>query len=208
MKAFTFAVTIAGVLYFISVLVFLHVVRKDTNPWSSPISEYVIGAHGRWMTSVLWVWCISSIVFAVGIYTAMEQSASVILGTVLLIIFGLGLAFAAQFRMDVPFPPKRFHPSEFSTAGLLHISGATVSSICFPVAAIIISLGLGKDERWPHLRTTFFVMAMVCGCATAVFFMVKIQYFGIAQRVFVATDLMWQVSVAVAFLADRNPSQA
>jgi hypothetical protein len=198
-----FAVAASGAFYVAAVLMFIHFVRKDLNVVSSPISEYAIGAYGRWMTSALWVWCLAALVFAVGINLTAEPSAYVLLGTAALIAFSLSLATAAHFPMDVPFPPERLHPSSFSAAGLLHISGASVATLCFPVAAMVFSSGVATEEQLKQVRFIALPIAAVCSITTATFFvvsMVSIQYFGILQRIFVAADLLWICVVAIALI--------
>lgn len=196
-----FAIGLCGTLYVASVLVFLHLFRRDLDVLSSPISEYAIGSHGRWMTSALWVWCGASVAIAVGILATLERSISVLLGTGLLAVFGVGLAIAAVFQMDVPFPPQGgMRPSQFSRRGLLHIMAATLSTVCLPIAALILSAGFGASKRWQPAQAPALALAYVCLATTIAFFVVStvsVRHFGIAQRVFVAADLLWLTAVAL-----------
>lgn len=194
-------IAIAGIIYVAIALGMLHFLRRDLSVISSPISEYAIGRHGRLMTSVLWVWAIASVALVCALLQRLPFSTYLIVASILLVIFATGLIIAAVFRMDVPFPPERMHPSAFSHCGLIHISSASVATMCFPVAAVLLSWAI-RDHN-PQFGHATLVVAMSSVTITSGFFAISlasIRYFGIAQRSLVCTDLLWLFIVAIVLL--------
>ncbi len=191
--------------YVLLVLVFLHFVRKDLSVLSSPISEYAIGPYGRWMTSALWMWCIAGIALAIGVQFSLKHSTLVLLCTALLLVFGVGLAIAAVFPMDESFQQEgHLEFNKLSMTGKMHISGASLSAICFPIAAVLLSVCFREGGLSQQVQVFALEIAAVCLIATIVSFVVfkaSYHYFGIAQRSFVAADLAWLILAAIALLA-------
>jgi hypothetical protein len=70
-------------------------------------------------------------------------------GLFLLALYGISELLAGIFPIDIG--------GEATTAGTIHNIVGNISFFCFPIAAILLSLRMGKDEQWrsfgvPRLR--------------------------------------------------------
>ena len=120
----------------ILLLVALHVLSPEFSPSWRMISEYAFG-HYAWVLSMMFLsWGISSWALAVAIQSQIHTNAGK-LGLWFLIIAGIGEAMASAFDIT--------HPIGHGIAGLLGVIG-------FPIAALLMSVSLGRNESWQRAR--------------------------------------------------------
>ena len=126
-------IAFVGCVWVATTLFGLHFLRREVGPISSPISEYAIGKHGVWMKSALGAWSISGFAFLFSQYLRQPESPAKYSFAALLLLFALGLAVAAVFPMDLPFPPEGglLNRRAISGPGQLHLTGASLATICF-----------------------------------------------------------------------------
>jgi|SRR5579859_820136 len=116
-------------------LVTLHVLSPEFSPSWRMISEYAFG-HYAWVLSLMFLsWGISSWALVVAIRSQVHTTAGKV-GLWFLIIAGIGEAMASGFDIT--------HPIGHGIAGLLGVIG-------FPIAALLLSVALARNESW---RTT------------------------------------------------------
>lgn len=123
----------------------LHVLSPEFSPAWRMISEYGNG-HYEWVLSLMFVfWGLSALALA---FAIRSQATGTLgrLGLALLVIAGIGDVGGGMFDIN--------HDPGHSIAGALGIIG-------LPAAAILISIALGRDERWASakkllLRTAHF----------------------------------------------------
>jgi Protein of unknown function (DUF998) len=182
-------------------VVAVHFLRPDLDPLASPISRYAIGPYGAFMTSALLIWSLASLLLAVALHHSLRPSSGWLGGGLLLfVVFAIGLVSTSIFPMDVPFPPANFSPKSFTAVGLLHVLSATIASICFPFAALLLAKSFQKDERWQVFHRPAYVLAWVNLAACVSFFIisgVSIELFGIAQKFFAVLTLIWLLLTAI-----------
>lgn len=107
------------------------------------VSEYAFGDYA-WVLSLMFVsWGISSWALAVGIWSYLRTKAGKA-GLWLLVVAGIGEAMASIFDIT--------HDTGHGIAGLLGVGG-------FPVAALLLSVGLGHAEAWHGARKTLLWIA-------------------------------------------------
>jgi Protein of unknown function (DUF998) len=193
-------IAIVGIAYALVAVVGVHFLRPDLDPLSSPISQYAIGPYGAFMTSALLTWGLASLLSAVGLHRRVRPSGRLWGGLLLLVAFAVGLVGTGIFPMDVPFPPANFSPKNFTAVGLIHVLSATIASLCFPFAALLLAKSFQKDEGWQVFHRTAYVLALVNLAACASFFMISgvaIELFGIAQKIFAVFALTWLLLTAI-----------
>ena len=110
----------------------LHVLSPEFDPSFRMVSEYALG-HFGWVLSLMFLaWGISSWALALALWSQVKTRAGRV-GLWLLVIAGLGEAMASVFDIT--------HDTGHSIAGVLGIGG-------FPVAALLLSVSLGRLPAW------------------------------------------------------------
>ena len=114
----------------------LHVLSPEFSPSWRVISEYALG-HYAWVLSLMFLsWGIGSWALVVAIWPQVHTNAGKV-GVWLLIIAGIGEAMASVFDIN--------HPIGHGIAGLFGVIG-------FPIAALLLSVALGRNETWKAAR--------------------------------------------------------
>jgi len=109
----------------------LHLLSPEFDPSWRMVSEYANGQYG-WVLSLMFIaWAISSWALAFAIWSQVGTRAGQI-GLVFLIAAGIGEAMASVFDIN--------HP--------LHGLAALIGIGSLPVAALSISVSLGRTEAW------------------------------------------------------------
>ncbi len=113
-------------------LVSLHVLSPEFDPSWRMVSEYALGHYG-WVLSLMFLaWGISSWALAVAIWSQVKTKAGKV-GLWFLVIAGIGEAMASVFDGT--------HDLGHSIAGVLGLGG-------FPIAAVLLSVSLGRLHAW------------------------------------------------------------
>jgi Protein of unknown function (DUF998) len=121
----------------------LHIQSPEFNPSWRVISEYAFGHYG-WVLSLMFLsWGISSWALAVAIRSQVTTTAGKV-GLAFLIIAGIGEAMASVFDVR--------HEVGHGIAGLLGVLG-------FPVAALLLSVALGRNKPWHPARKALLWLA-------------------------------------------------
>jgi len=116
----------------------LRVLSPEFDPSWRMVSEYAYGHYG-WVLSLLFVaWGVSSWALAVALRSE-ARTRPVKLGLVLLTLAGVGEAMAAVFDIN--------HDTLHSLAGALGMLG-------LPIAALLISVNLGRTDPWSGAKRT------------------------------------------------------
>jgi hypothetical membrane protein len=113
----------------------LHVLSPEFDPSWRMVSEYALGNYG-WVLSLMFIaWAVSSWALAFTIWSQARTRAGKI-GLIFLIAAGVGEAMASAFDIN--------HP--------LHSVAAMIGILSLPVAAMLISINLGRTEAWSPAR--------------------------------------------------------
>lgn len=210
------SIAIGAVVVEILLLVSLHVISPEFDPSWRVISEYALGDYG-WVLSLMFVagalgnW---SLYFAV---KSKVKRRSGKIGLWFLIVAGLGSAMASVFAID--------HP--------LHNFAGMIGVFSLPIAAMLISVNLSRNQDWlgarkPLLWTAnltwislvLFIVSMVILITTYIqaggdmdVEVAKIQvlpsgviaFNGWTNRLFVVTGCIWVMTVAWQATLKTNP---
>jgi len=121
----------------------LHILSSEFDPSFRMVSEYALGHYG-WMLSLLFFfWGMSSWALALALWSQVKTKAGKV-GLWFLVIAGLGEAMASVFDVT--------HDPGHSIAGVLGIGG-------FPVAAVLLSVSLGRLPAWRGAKKPLLWMA-------------------------------------------------
>jgi hypothetical protein len=120
----------------IFLLVSLHALSPEFSPSWRMISEYAFG-HYAWVLSLMFLaWGIGSWALVVAIWSQVHTNPGKV-GLWFLIIAGAGEAMASVFDIT--------HPIGHGIAGLLGVIG-------FPIAALLLSVAIGRNQTWSTAR--------------------------------------------------------
>jgi hypothetical protein len=121
----------------------LHILSPEFDPSFRMVSEYALG-HYNWVLSLMFLaWGMSSWALALAIWSQVKTKAGKV-GWWFLVIAGLGEAMASVFDVT--------HDPGHSIAGVLGIGG-------FPIAALLLSVSLGRIQAWRGARSLLLFIA-------------------------------------------------
>ncbi|MFC9774230.1 DUF998 domain-containing protein [Paenibacillus chitinolyticus] len=183
---------------FILVLCSLHLLEPEFDPTWRFISEYALGGFGWMMRLAFGLLAAVQICVAVAIYPQIRTVAGYI-GLVILGISAIGVLIAAIFITD----PISISPDDATFSGRMHSIGAMLDYT--PVAALLLSISLTRDNTWRPIRNRLFVSAGIALAAMVVFILQIPQdgqfgpevLAGLFGRVLIIADLLWLLIVGV-----------
>ncbi len=169
------------------VIVVLHPLRPDLDPYNRAISEYVNGPHGALMTITffsqsLGSFALAAIVIRVGL---MQRRARI--GSVLFIVAAMGGAVAGMFPTD----PASSYPQ--TSTGAIHAVAGLIRFLSLSLALPLLSSALGTNPHWRRVgkALTFLATLFVITFLASIFVLANLNLFGLGQRVFIAMLLVW-----------------
>ena len=189
--AFLALLAIVGMVYYLSSVVAAHLLRPDIDPVSRPVSDYAVGPYGPFVGVAIFALGVGSLALTLGLRLGIAPPGRSRVGLLLLALYGVGQLGVAIFPIDAE--------GARTITGLLHNIAGNVSFFCFPAAAILLSVGMGKDERWRALERPALALALIV-LAGAILVMVSANVaggFGIAQRLFLLTTVLWMLLAAL-----------
>jgi hypothetical protein len=181
---------IVGVADFLLLLAALHFLRPDVNPVVEPMSNYAVGPYGFLFTAADIGYGLAALALTLGLYLGIAPPGRSYLGLFLLGLYGVSVLLAGFFTIDVG--------GEATMVGTIHNIVGNISFFGFPIAAILLSLGMGKDERWRSFRRP--ALAVSFAVALTVILTIvgsNIGLFGLAQRLANFTFVLWILLVGL-----------
>ena len=168
----------------------LHILSPEFDPSRRVVSEYALGGYG-WVLSLMFIaWALSSWALVFAIHSQVRTMGGRI-GLVFLLTAGAGEALAAAF--DVTWPGLH------GLAGLLGVP-------TLPIAAMLISVSLGRTPPWAPARRWLLCTANLTGMSLALMaaamFTLRRSIAGIQvpigwpNRLLVAIYALWVMGVA------------
>jgi Protein of unknown function (DUF998) len=181
---------ILGIAAFLLSLTALHFLRPDVNPVLEPMSNYAVGPYGFLLTAADIGSGLAALSLMFGLYLGIAPRGRSYVGLFFLGVYGVSQLLAGFFPIDVG--------GEATMVGTIHNIVGNIAFFGFPIAAILLSLGMGKDERWrsfrrPALAVSFAVVLTVILTIVGS----NIGLFGLTQRVANVTALVWMLAVAL-----------
>jgi uncharacterized protein DUF998 len=182
---------IVGIVDFLLNVAALHFVRPDVNPVLEPMSNYAVGPYGFLLTAADIGLCLAALALTFGLYLSIAPPGRSYLGLFLLGLYGVSVLLAGFFPIDVG--------GEATAFGIIHNIVGNISFFGFPIAVILLSLGMGKDERWRSFRRRALALSLVV-VLTVILTIVGSNLgigFGVTQRIFNVAALGWMLAVVL-----------
>ena len=152
--AFLALLAIVGMGYYLSSVMAAHLLRPDVDPVSEPVNNYAVGPYGFLIGIAIFVLGVGSLALTLGLHLSIAPPSRSRVGLLLLALYCVGQLGVAIFSIDAA-------STQSTTTGLVHNIAGNVSFFCFPPAVILLSLGMGKDERWRALKRPALALALV-----------------------------------------------
>ena len=183
--------TIVGIVDSLLNVAALHFLRPDVNPVLEPMSNYAVGPYGFLLTAADIGLSLAALALAFGLYLGIAPRGRSYVGLFLLALYGVSVMLAGIFPIDVG--------GEATTFGTIHNVVGNISFFGFPIAVILLSLGMGKDERWRSFRRPALALSMVV-VLTVILTIVGSNLdlgYGVTQRIANVAALVWMLAVAL-----------
>ena len=181
---------IVGIAAFLLSLAALHFLRPDVNPVLEPMSNYAVGPYGFLLTAADIGSGLAALSLMFGLYLGIAPRGRSYVGLFFLGVYGISALLAGFFPIDVG--------GEATTVGTIHNIVGNIAFFVFPIAAILLSLGMGKDERWRSFRRTALAVSFAA-VLTVILTIVgsNIGLFGLTQRLANFTAVLWILLVGL-----------
>lgn len=181
---------IVGVADYLSIVAALHFLRPDVNPVVEPISNYGVGPYGFLLIAAVLGSAVAALALTLGLYLGMVASARSYVGLLFLGLYGVSKLLQVLFPIDVG--------AEATPSGTIHNILGQLAFFGFPLAVILLSLSMDKDERWRSFRRPALVVSFAV-VLTEVLTVVgsNIGLLGATQRLATVTAMLWMLLVGL-----------
>jgi hypothetical membrane protein len=138
---------------------------------------------------------VGTVALAAGLASTLRYPSAVI-GSVLLMIAGIGLAVAGLARNDcsseLPACAARADASEVSWHHQVHDNVSLIIFLALIAAPLVFARAFGRDDRWRPLRS-YSILTGLLGFALLALYMIGSAgtWNGLVQRVFVSVLFLW-----------------
>jgi hypothetical protein len=177
---------VGGEAYAASVALAMHWLQPEFDPIRAPVSAYVLGRYGAWMTTTYFAMGVALLAAGVGLSRTLPPTRLVMAGFAFMLIAAAGVCVAGLFPMDFPSPLR-------TPAGRLHALGGLLAFPGTVVGTALFSLSLRRSEQW----RTVSARAVFLSGAMAATFAFGIGFAAYAQRAFIALRVAWMLLVGV-----------
>jgi hypothetical protein len=185
-------VALAGVTYYLVIVVALHVLRPDINPIGQLTSDYKVGPYGFLMTSALFIFGLGQGALVMGLYEGVAEPARSRVGFALLGLWAVGNLIAALFVLDQPGAPQTISGAIAQLNGPFHV-------LSLVGGAILVSRRFKQDEKWRSFHRSALILSLVmlgAFIAAALTIATDSGIAGLGQRILVGTALTWLILTA------------
>ncbi len=180
----------------LALLAALHLVSPELDPSWRMVSEYALGDY-RWVLTLLFVsWALS----CVTLFFAVRSQAQTVGGKI-----GLGFLLASALGMGMA--------AVFDVNHSLHDLSALIGMDTFPIAAILLSISLGRNPGWSPARRPLLWTALLTWLSVVLMSVAVAtglaqtggefgpgMWVGWANRFLVVAYCVWLLTVAVSAL--------
>jgi hypothetical protein len=182
--------TIVGVADYLLIVAALHFLRPDVNVVVEAISNYGVGPYSSLLIAAVLGSAVAALALTLGLYLGMVPPARSYVGLFFLGLYGVSRLLESLFPIDVG--------TEATLVGTIHNILGQLAFFGFPLAVILLSLSMGKDEQWRSFRRPALVVSFAV-VLTDVLTIVgsNIGLFGVTQRLATVTAMLWMLLVGL-----------
>jgi hypothetical protein len=177
----------AGITYFVLVIVVLHFLRPDYHPLRQPTSDYAVGPYGFLMTTAFFSMSVATVALIVALRQGVPPAARSRAGLVFLGLWAVGVLVAMTFPTDLDGAPQ-------TVSGTIHQINGPLAFLSLAAGAILVSRRFKHDADWrPVYRPTLglALLLLVEFAATGAALSTGAGLGGLFQRLLLVTLLAW-----------------
>jgi hypothetical membrane protein len=195
---------IAGPLFIIAFLL-EGATRAGYNPMRHPVSSLAIGDEGWTQTINFLVTGVLTVLYAVGLRSALKPGKGSVFGPFFVLLWGIGLLGAGLWVTDPVsgYPPGTPGIPDLRTAsGILHDSFSAVAFISLPIACFVLTRRFAAERRrgwalYSLLSGILFIVTFVVTSAGFAQTAGLVQVGGLLQRITVGIGFAWLTALAL-----------
>ena len=184
-------IVIALIAYWTGTVVAMHLLEPEFDPIAVPMSVYVVGAYGVWMTVSFFVAAVIWFLLALGLARILPPTLWSKAGVVLFCIAGCGEIVMGFNPTQWPLTPP------VATHTVVHLFGGLVAFYAIALGSISFSVSFRRAEHWRAVSTLAIVISLL------MFALLNYRWLwrpgssidGLMQRVIVVLMLLWAVPV-------------
>jgi len=158
----------------------------------APMSAYVLGAYGPWVTTTYFVFGAALIGLAHGLARTLVRNPFARIAFTLFLISAAGVFLAGLFPMDFPGPPR-------TTSGRLHAAGGLLAFPTMSLSTFLFSLAFRRDKYWRKVSVPSLALSTgnIVVFVLATLSLLILGFAGYAQRVLFALLWPWLIVVGL-----------
>lgn len=181
------------------VIMVMHVLQPDPDPFVHAISEYVNGSYGSLMTSIFFSQGLGSIAMAAIIMRTGLKQRRARIASVLFIVAAIGGTIAGIFPSD---PVITASPT---SSGIIHAIAGLIRFLSLALTLPIISAIFKDTTHWKSAAKTLNILAylFVIIFIVSIIILANLNLFGLGQRLFITILLVW-MSIAAYPMIQMN----
>jgi hypothetical protein len=192
------------VAYWLAVVISLHFLEPEFDPVKVPISVYVLGTYGVWMTTSFFVAAAIWSLLAFGLARVLPSSGWTKAGIVLLCV-------AACAEVVMGFSPTQWPLTPpLTQRTVIHLIGALVAFNSIALAALSLSVSFRGTPRWRPVSTATLLVSLL------LLAMLNDRWLwpmgqstdGLKERVIVALMVVWFALVMSPWMRWRESQSA
>ena len=189
----TARIALASFAAFALCAIAVHFLRPDLDGWATPLSFYLVGAHGAWLKAAYVALATGTAALAIGLHRALEPAARSAAPTLLFLVAACGIVATALADTDLP-----RHDATFE--GYVHGNAARTAFLGITAAMLLQSWRFRGDARWRARFAPAFGLAALAFALLWVHTLWRGSPRGLGQKLVVALVVAWLVTAAVWLL--------
>lgn len=185
-------IVIGAVLYWSAVVLTMHVLEPEFSTIRAPMSAYVLGAYGPWMTTTYFALCAALLGVGHGLVRTLPPTRLTRIAFSVFLISASSVLLAGLFPMDFPGPPR-------TSSGRLHATGGLFAFPTMALGAFLFSLSFRRDVYWRRVSVPSLALStgIIGVFILAVLSLFILGFAGYAQRVLFALLCPWMIVVGL-----------
>jgi len=192
-------IVITAALYWVTIIVLMHLSEPEFDPRRVPMSAYVLGAYGGWMRTTFFALSVALLFAGYGLLTTLPRAVLAWIAFFLFIVAALWVLVAGIFPMNSPVAPRASSGRWHALAGLF----------AFPAMALgpfLFSISFFRDRYWRKMAIPSSILA---SGIIIVFFLARFSRVahgsgGYVQRLFFALLVPWMILVGFHLVRFRR----
>jgi hypothetical protein len=180
-------ISFAGIVYYIFVIIILHILRPDVNPLSQLTSDYAYGPFSILMITAYFGMSLGSLALVIGLNRAVSRPARSLFGLIFMGVWAVGLLIAGIIPLFPNLAQQTIAETIYRINAPLHVASLAIG-------AFLVSWRFKQDDYWRSSSGILLILSIIMlvlfigvGITTATGSVIG----GIGQRLFIASALTW-----------------